>query len=281
MTNEYIAQSGKVPPIGGTSMGGKMSYEQCRTTCDGTTGCSAFYRSEDSAPDGSRFYRAPHDAVYEDYEADETSALGIPYKVTKQRKVRDAITEMDDRGKCWYFDIVGLDKTTFSPESYATTYVKSGSSNVESLQKDPSSGKMRIVSTNEDLFAQLQKLEKMRDKLIYKEAQLSSQRDVNSETARIQYIENDKVLEDIKQQIALTKRKLEYKYQEELYYNSKVFLLGNILFYIFIIFIVFCVYLFINEKMGSMEYIKNAFQNIKDQFLEFIYKFKSNLGSKK
>jgi hypothetical protein len=273
MVNEYIIQSGKVPPIGGTLMGGKMSYEQCRTTCDGTPGCSAFYRSSDSAPDGSRFYTAPRDAVYRR----QTNAQGIEEQVLD----RSAVTEVDNRGKCWYFDIVGLDKTSFPDESNAITYIKAGSSNIESLQKDPSSGKMRIVSTNEDLFTQLQKLEKMRDKLIYKEAQLSSQRDVNSETSRIQSVENDKILSNINREIALTKRKLEYKYQEELYYNSKVFLLGNTLFYIFIALIVFCIYLFINEKMGSMEYIKNALQNIKDQFLEFIYKFKSNMGSQK
>ena len=271
MTNEYIQQSGKVPPIGGTLMGA-MGYEQCRTTCDSTPGCSAFYRSADSAPDGSRFYTAPRDAVYRT----QTNTQGQ----SEQVLVTQAVVERNDRGKCWYFDIVGLDKTTFGVEPYATTYIKSGSSSVEALQKD-GDGKIRIVSTNEDLFAQLQKLEKMRDKLIYKEAQLSSQRDVNSETARIQSVENDKILRDINREIALTKRKLEYKYQEELYYNSKVFLLGNMLFYIFIALIVFCIYLFINEKMGSMEYIKNALQNIKDQFLEFIYKFKSNVGSRK
>lgn len=271
--NEYIIQSGKVPPIGGTLMGGKMSIDECQTKCDGTPGCSAFYRSSDSAPDGSRFYTAPRDAVYRT----QTNAQGEEENVL----VSSAVTEVDNRGKCWYFDIVGMDKTTFATEPHATTYINSGSSSVESLQKDTSSGKIRIVSTNEDLFEQLQKLEKMRDKLIYKEAQLSSQRDVNSETARIQSVKNDIILADINRQIALTKRKLEYKYQEELYYNSKVFLLGNILFYIFIALIVFCVYLFVNEKMGSMEYIKNALHNIKDQFLEFIYKFKSNTGSRK
>jgi len=274
MTNEYIVQSGKVPPIGGTSMGGKMSYEQCRTTCDGIPGCSAFYRSSDSAPDGSRFFTAYRNAVY-------TTRQNPNTRQDEQVLISPVVSEVDNRGKCWYFDIVGMDKTSFPAESNATTYIKAGSSNIESLQKDPTNGKIRIVSTNEDLFAQLQKLEKMRDKLIYKEAQLSSQRDVNSETSRIQSVENDKVLRNIDREIALTKRKLEYKYQEELYYNSKVFLLGNILFYIFIALIIFCIYLFINEKMGSMEYIKNALQNIKDQFLEFIYKFKSSVGSKK
>ena len=274
MANEYIIQSGKVPPIGGTLMGDKMSYEQCKTTCDNQPQCSAFYRSSDSAPDGSRFYTAPRNAVY-------TTRRNQTTGQDEQVLVSPEVIEVDNRGKCWYFDIIGMDKTSFPVEPNATTYVKAGSSNIESLQKDPANGKIRIVSTNEDLFEQLQKLEKMRDKLIYKEAQLSSQQDVNSETNRIQAFENDKVLRNINRDIALTKRKLEYKYQEELYYNSKVFLLGNMLFYIFIALIIFCIYLFINEKMGSMEYIKNALQNIKDQFLEFIYKFKTNVGSQK
>lgn len=274
MTNSYIIQSGKVPPVGGTSMGGKMSVDACQASCDSNKNCSAFYRSSESAPDGSRFFTAYRDAVYQPRTNTATGQL-------ENVLVSNVVNEVDNRGKCWYFDIVGMDKTSFPVEPYAITYVKAGSSNIESLQKDPATGKIRIVSANEDLFEQLQKLEKMRDKLIYKEAQLSSQRDVNSETNRIQSVENDKVLRNINRDIALTKRKLEYKYQEELYYNSKIFLLGNILFYIFIALIIFCIYLFINEKMGSMEYIKNAIQNIKDQFLEFIYKFKSNVGSRK
>jgi len=271
MANTYIVQSGKIPSMAGDVMG-QMPVSQCQAMCDSDPTCTAFYRSSDSAQ--GIYYRA--------YEPPRFERRRNPINnIEENVETKPAEPEYNARGKCWKFNIIGLDKSLFSDDPYITTYIKSGSSDVESLQKDPSSGKMRIVSTNEDLFTQLQKLEKMRDKLIYKEAQLSSQRDVNSETARIQSIENDKVLQDINREIALTKRKLEYKYQEELYYNSKVFLLGNILFYIFIALIVFCIYLFINEKMGSMEYIKNALQNIKDQFLEFIYKFKSNVGGKK
>lgn len=274
MANEYIIQSGKIPPLGGTSMGGQMSVEACKNACDSNKNCSAFYRSSDGAPDGSRFYTAYKAAEYTNKRNESTGR-------DEQVLVSNAVAEVNNRGKCWYFDIVGIDKEPLTTEQYASTYIKAGSSSLESLDKDPATGKIRFVSTNEDLFTQLQKLEKMRDKLIYKEAQLNSQRDVNSETNRIRFVENDKELRNIDREIALTKRKLEYKYQEELYYNSKVFLLGNILFYIFIALIIFCIYLFINEKMGSMEYIKNALQNIKDQFLEFIYKFKSNLGSRK
>lgn len=273
MANEYIIQSGRIPPIGGTSMGSQMSVEACKNACDNNKNCSAFYYSSAAAPDGSRFYTAYRPPTYRQ----QTNSAGQTETVMES----PAVAEVNNRGKCWYFDVVGMDKSAFAAEPYATTYIKHGSSNIESLQKDASTGKIRIVSTNEDLFEQLQKLEKMRDKLIYKEAQLSSQRDINSETNRIRSVENDKTLRDIDREIALTKRKLEYKYQEELYYNSKVFLLGNVLFYIFIALIVFCIYLFINEKMGSMEYIKNTLQNIKDQFLEFIYKFKSNVGSRK
>jgi hypothetical protein len=261
--------------VSGTLLSGNsMSVEQCQNACNNNKNCSAFYRSSENAPDGSRFftdYKPPR------YRTITNANTGQNEQVLES----PAVAKVDNRGKCWYFDIIGMDKASFVAEPHAITYINPGSSNIESLQKDTATGKIRIVSANEDLFEQLQKLEKMRDKLIYKEAQLSSQRDVNSETNRIRSVENDKILRGIDREIALTKRKLEYKYQEELYYNSKVFLLGNMLFYIFIALIVFCIYLFINEKMGSMEYIKNALQNIKDQFLEFIYKFKSNVGSRK
>ena len=72
MANQYIIQSGKIPPLGGTLMSdSKMSNEQCKVACDKESNCSAFYRSSDTAT-SSKFYTPPVAAVFRK----ETNAQG-------------------------------------------------------------------------------------------------------------------------------------------------------------------------------------------------------------
>lgn len=98
------------------------------------------------------------------------------------------------------------------------------------------------------LFKQIQKLQKSRKDLKDKIALLNSNQDRHIEDSRLTGFSNENKLKSLDSDLSILRRKLVYSYEWDKVHNAKVYLLGNLVFYMSLGVAIYFIYLFIFKK---------------------------------
>jgi hypothetical protein len=127
----------------------------------------------------------------------------------------------------------------------------------EFLQKlnltDPTKNNSNLLSQSQQIldnyvderrtnFKNLQELQLVRDDLFKKVQLLQSRQDLYLESARLNEVDNTRKLEELDKDISVRRRQVMYDFESDMVYNSKIYFLGNITFYLILFIIGIMIY---------------------------------------
>ena len=110
-----------------------------------------------------------------------------------------------------------------------------------------------IINTNHEqnktIFDQIRNLNYLKNELENKIQLLESKQNSNYEDIRLKEVENKNTINKLQNQIDLKKRELSYKYDADLFHNSKIYLLGNTVFWMLMFLLIIFIIKYYNEYL--------------------------------
>lgn len=132
----------------------------------------------------------------------------------------------------------------------------------------------------DDLYSKLLLLEKVKNELENKVRLLNSRQDLAIEETRLKEDSNQTSINELDNEIAIIKRKMEFSFEKDLNHNAIVYLLSNILFYAIIALVLFLLYRLSMGKPAKID-VSSILIGIKSEFSKLLLSIANMLSGKK